>query len=237
MSIPKIIHKVILVDGFEFPKLPVGMTKAVDTWRDTNPEYNLKIYSGKDCQRYILDHFDQKTLDYFNKLKPYAFKCDLFRLLVLYNEGGWYSDMRQVCMTPLNNLNQSGHEFYTSADCPPNQNCMYNAFIGSIPKHPIMKKTIEIVKWNIDHEHYGLDCLYPTGPGAYMYGCIDYVRKNPEKCMIGLHITDKDGSEYVAIAKRVILKCKYNNANGADNSDLKGGNDYGKMWREWDIYT
>jgi hypothetical protein len=31
-------------------------------------------------------------------------------------------------------------------------------------------------------------------------------------------------------------KVKYNNARGADNSDLAGTNDYGKMWRNWDIY-
>ena len=237
MKIPKVIHKVILVDGFELPTFPEGMAKAVDTWRDMNPDYTVKLYSGKDCQRYILEHFDQKTLDYFNKLKPYAFKCDLFRYLVLYNEGGWYSDMRQVCMAPMDSLNQSGHEFYTSFDCPPNERCMYNAFIGSVPRHPIMEKTISIVKWNIDHEYYGIDCLYSTGPGAFMVGSIDYVRRHPDRCSIGRHIIDRDGSEYVAIGKSIILKCKYNNTKGADNSDIKGANDYGVMWRIWDVYN
>jgi len=33
-----------------------------------------------------------------------------------------------------------------------------------------------------------------------------------------------------------MIKCKYNNARGADNSDLGGTNDYGKMWRERDVY-
>lgn len=235
--IPKIIHKVIIVDGFEMPFLPEGMQSALNTWKQLNPEYTMKIYSGKDCQEYILKHYDQNTLDLFNKVKPYSYKSDLFRFLVLYNEGGWYSDMRQVCMLPLDKLNDSGHEFYTSQDCPPNQLCMYTAFIGSIPKHPIMKKTFEIVKWNIEHEHYGLDCLYPTGPGAYMYGAIDYVRRHPDKCSIGRHIVDRDGSEYVAINNSIVLKCKYNNAKGADNSDIKGGNDYGQMWRNWNIYN
>ena len=237
MNIPKIIHKVILVDGFELPNLPEGMAKAVDTWRNMNPGYAMKMYSGKDCQRYILEHFDQKTLDCFNKIKPYAYKCDLFRYLLLYNEGGWYSDLRQVCMAPLDSLNQSGHEFYTSVDCPPNERGMYTAFIGSVANHPILKKTIEHVCWNIEHEHYGLDCLQVSSPGAFMFGSIDYVRRYPEKCMIGRHIQDRDGSEYVAIGKQVILKCKYNNAKGADNSDIKGGNDYGAMWRSWDVYS
>lgn len=234
--IPKVIHKVLIVDGFNTPELPDGIKDAISTWRDMNPSYTLKIYNGNDCREYIIKHFGEEMVKYFDKLKPYSYKSDLFRFLVLYNEGGWYSDLRQICKCSLDELDATDHEFYTSVDAPPNQICMYTAFIGSVKAHPILKKTIEIVKWNIDHEHYGLDCLYPTGPGAYMYGSIDYVRNNPTKCMIAKHVIDRDGSEYVVVDKYVILKCKYNNARGADNSDLKGTNDYGKMWRENDIY-
>ena len=234
--IPKCIHKVCIVDDFDLPELPVGIRDSIKTWEKFNPDYELKIYSGNDCRNYIKLHYDNETLKYFDTLKPYSYKSDLFRFLVLFNEGGWYSDLRQVCKSSLDDLNNTGHEFYTSIDAPPNQMCMYTAFIGSVKGHPILKKTIDIIKWNIDHDHYGLDCLYPTGPGAYMYGAIDYVRKYPQKCMIGKHIIDRDGSGYVAIGKTLVLKCKYNNAPGANNDDLQGGNDYGKMWRNRDIY-
>ena len=234
--IPKCIHKVCIVDGFELPELPSGINNAVNTWREHNPEYMIKMYSGNDCRNYIKKHYDDTIVSYFDKLKPYSYKSDLFRFLVLFNEGGWYSDLRQVCKTSLDVLVNTGHEFYTSLDAPPNQICMYTAFIGSIKGHPILQKTIDIIKWNIDHDHYGLDCLYPTGPGAYMCGAIDYIRKYPDNCLIGRHIIDRDGSGYVAMNKTIVLKCKYNNARGADNSDLKGGNDYGDMWRNGDIY-
>jgi|DEB0MinimDraft_6_1074348.scaffolds.fasta_scaffold03209_6 hypothetical protein len=234
--IPKCIHKVCIVDGFELPELPKGIDEAIRTWKEYNPDYELKVYSGNDCRKYIQLHYDDEMLRYFDTLKPYSYKADLFRFLVLYNEGGWYSDLRQVCKYSLHDLDITGHEFYTSLDAPPNHMCMYTAFIGSVRKHPILKKTIDIIKWNIDHEHYGLDCLYPTGPGAYMYGAVDYVRKYPQRCAIGKHIIDRDGSEYVVIGKRIILKCKYNNAVGANNDDLQGTNDYGKMWRSGDIY-
>jgi hypothetical protein len=235
--VPRKIHKVIIVDGGETPVLPEGMQKSVDTWRNMNPGYSMKLYNLNDCRNYIQQHGDPEDLMYFDKLKPYSYKSDFFRFFVLLTEGGWYSDMRQVCMLPIDELNNTSHEFYTSQDCPPNQLCMYTAFIGSIPGHPILKKTLDILKWNIDNKHYGLDCLYPTGPGAFMSGSIDYVRRHSVRCMIGRHIQDRDGSEYVAMGKQVVLKCKYNNARGADFSDVKGGNDYGKMWREWDIYT
>ena len=154
------------------------------------------------------------------------------RHLIMYNEGGWYSDIRQICLEPIDNLSSSNKEYYTSVDCPPNQMCMYTAFIGSIPKHDISKKMIDLVLWNIKQRHYGLDCLYPTGPGAYMNASIDYIRAHPDKCVIGQHTSD----EHILFGEHKFIKCKYNNARGADNSDLKGGNDYGEMWRNRDIY-
>jgi len=109
---------------------------------------------------------------------------------------------------------------------------MYTAFIGSVKEHPISKKMIDLLLWNVKQRHYGIDCLYPTGPGAYMNSAIDYVRAYPEKCVIGQHTSD----EHVVFGGTRVLKCKYNSAKGADNSDLGGTNDYGVMWRNRDVY-
>jgi len=233
MSIPKVIHKVIIVDDGNIPTMPDGMKKSIETWYRMNPGYKLKLYSGNDCVEYINKYFDEDILIAYNKLKPYSYKCDLMRHLILYNEGGWYSDIRQVCLEPLDTLNKLNKEYYTSVDCPPNQLCMYTAFIGSIPKHPISKKMIDLLLWNVKHEHHGLDCLYPTGPGAYMNAAIDYVRAYPEKCMIGQHTSD----EHIHFGQLRCVKCKYNNAKGADNTDLLGSNDYGVMWKNRDVYV
>lgn len=233
MAIPKVVHKVVIVDGFEFPPV-VPFQGAIDTFRQQG--YTVKTYSGNDCREYIKKHYDQRVLDAFDKVKPYSYKCDLFRYLVLHQEGGWYSDMRQVCLESLDSLSGTGHEFYCAIDCPPNERCMYTAFIGSVPGHPIAKKTFELILWNIEHEHYGQDCLYPTGPGAFMSGAIDYIRRFPDKCCIGRHLIGNNAKEFIVFGKTIFVQCKYNNAKGADNSDLKGANDYGEMWRNFQVY-
>jgi mannosyltransferase OCH1-like enzyme len=235
--IPKVIHKVIIVDDGKLPKLPDGMKKALETWYRMNSEYKIKMYSGSECVAYIKKHFDQEVLEAYNTLKPYSYKCDLMRHLIMYNEGGWYSDMRQECIVPIKTLQEFGKEYYMSVDCPPNQICMYTAFIGSMPKHPISKKMIDIILWNVKQRHYGIDCLYPTGPGAYMNAAIDYIRAYPTKCMIGQHTIEENKEEYVRFNNIRHVKCKYNNAKGADNSDMKGTNDYGEMWRRRDVYS
>jgi hypothetical protein len=231
--IPKVIHKVLIVDDGKLPELPDGMKKALETWYRMNPGYKIKMYSGDDCVSYIKEHYDEEILEAYQSLKPYSYKCDLMRHLIMLQEGGWYSDIRQVCIQSVETLEKVGKEYYMSVDCPPNQMCMYTAFIGSVPKHPISKKMVDLLLWNVKQRHYGLDCLYPTGPGAYMNASIDYVRAYPEKCMIGQHTSE----EYVEFGGIKFVKCKYNNARGADNTDLKGTNDYGDMWRKRDVYS
>jgi len=44
--IPKIIHKVIIVDDGKLPKLPDGMKKAMKTFYTLNPGYKIKVYTG-----------------------------------------------------------------------------------------------------------------------------------------------------------------------------------------------
>jgi len=231
--IPGVIHKIMIVDDGKFPVLSDGMKKALETWYRMNPGYKVKMYSGDDCIAYIKKHFDDEVLEAYKTLKPYAYKSDLMRQLILYNEGGWYSDMRQICLESIETLNARDKEYYTSLDLPINNLhlYMYNAFIGSIPKHPISKKMIDLIVWNVKQRHYGLECLFPTGPGAYMNAAIDYVRSYPEKCMIGHHT-----SVFINFGGVNFIKCKYNNAKGADNTDTKGTNDYGEMWRNRDIY-
>lgn len=236
MTVPKVIHKIIIVDGGEMPDMPEGMKKALETWYRMNPGYKVKMYSGKDCEAYIREHYDEEILMAYRTLKPYAYKSDLMRQLILYNEGGWYSDIRMVCLEPLDTLLSIRKEFYVCIDKPQQQLCMCNGFIGSVAKHPVSKKMIDIIMWNIKQKHYGIDCLSPTGPGAYVHACVDHLRMFHDKCLMGEH-TFVDGEQVMRFYNSCVVKVKYNNAKGADNTDLKGTNDYGHMWRIGCVYS
>ena len=233
--IPKIIHKVIIVEDGKLPKLNDGMKKAIETFYRLNPGYKVKLYTGEDCINYIKEHYDTDTLNLYNSLKPYAYKSDFIRQLILYKEGGWYTDIRMVDLQPLDILNNQNREFYACIDTPQRQMCMCNGFIGVKPGHEITKKMIDLITWNIKHKHYGLDCLNVTGPATYMNACIDFLRKNNEKCFIGKHVIE-NGEQLMYFANMKFIKVKYNDAKGADNSDTRGTNDYGEMWRNDDVY-
>jgi len=234
--IPKIIHKILIVENGGWPEIPPGMQGAIDSFNKMNPKYHMKLYDCNSCIKYIKKHYDERILNYFLKLKPYASRCDFFRHLLLFREGGWYSDIRQICKTPLEELNKLDKEFYACKDCYINPRYMYPALIGCVPNHPIEKKTYEKIIWNIEHEHYGFDCLCHAGPGAFLEGSIDFIRKYPNKCCIGNHFLDRDQQGFLTFNKKVFIQNKYTNLKGADTSDLKGGNDYGDMWRKWNVY-
>ena len=70
--IPRVIHKIIIVDGGKLPKLPDGMKKSLETFYRMNPGYKVKIYSGDDCIEYIKKYYNDETLEAFNAIKPYS---------------------------------------------------------------------------------------------------------------------------------------------------------------------
>lgn len=231
--IPRVIYKIFLCDESVNVTFPPELNASIHSFRALNSGYTVKIMYNEDCMRFLDEYFPQYKKHYL-KLKPYAYRCDLMRLLVLYQYGGIYSDLRQVCLEPLESMLNTGHAFYVAHDAPPNQLCLYNAFIASVPGHRILKKTIDHLIFNIEHNHYGLDCLYPTGPGALMYGGIDFLRDSD--VLVGRHIL-ANPSEFVVFGRTKFIQCKYNNASGADNRDLGGTNNYGKMWCSKEIYN
>jgi mannosyltransferase OCH1-like enzyme len=233
--IPKTIHKVIIVDDGKLPNLPDGIKKAMETFYRMNPGYKVKIYTGDDCVKYIKDNYNEEILHAYNSLKPYAYKSDLMRQLILYKEGGWYTDVRMVCLQSLDLLNKQDGEFYACIDTPQRQMCMCNGFIGVIAGHEVTKKMIDLIMWNIKHKHYGLDCLNVTGPATYMTACIDFLRQHNENCFIGKHVIE-NGEQLMYFSNVKFIKVKYNDAKGADNSDILGTNDYGQLWRNNDVY-
>ena len=235
MSIPKVIHKILITDNGQLPELPKKFQDAIDTWQEKNPGYTIKLYSGNDCVRYITENYHKSILEAYMKIKPYAFKCDFVRQLILYNEGGWYTDARMVCLQPLDLLYPNNKPICTCIDRPQAYPCMYNGFIGVIPGHPVTQKMIDLIMWNVQHKHHGIDCLQPTGPGGFMNACIDHFRFNEEGYMMGEHVIEDD-EQYIKFGEIRMVKVKYNDLKGGDNSDISGGNDYGEMWSNGDVY-
>ncbi len=156
--IPKKIYQT-----FETHDLPHGMSKACLSWQTKNPDYEYTFFDKHDRVKFIKEHFGPEVLTSYHSLVPGAFKADLFRLCVLYVQGGVYIDADTICETPLDDLIEATDNFIITRDDPMAMKWLGNAFIAASIKHPFLKEAINRIVNNCQskQEMFYLDY---TGP-------------------------------------------------------------------------
>lgn len=227
-SIPKVIHKVLYTHDYDNRTIEQPMKDAIETFVNKNPDYVVKIYNQTDSINYIRDNFGEKMVNIYLKLKPYAFRSDLFRYLVLFNEGGYYSDIKEVALLPFDEVFPSNMRWFSSYDI--HEGNIFNALIASIPGHPWLKRAIDMVVTNVTNNYYGDGPLFPTGP-KLLYDACDDNNKTPND-IIGKHFR-RGNKYYIALDDKKIVQTKYD----YNSWDGLGGNDYVKMWGRKDVYN
>ncbi len=158
-KIPKVIYQT-----FESYDLPEGMFNSVQSWINTNPEYEHYFFDEHKRLKFIEEHFDKNVLEAYIKLIPGAFKADLWRCCVLYQKGGVYVDADMVCLKKLNEFIDSDDSFLIARDDPMSKIFLANGFIASTPNHPFLKKQIDNIVDNVNQlkERYYLDISGPA---------------------------------------------------------------------------
>jgi mannosyltransferase OCH1-like enzyme len=150
--------------------LPSSMKACVSRLKRQNPEFKYFLYDDEDCREFIAEHFDTDVLESFDILLPGAYKADLWRYCVLYMRGGIYLDIKYECVKEfkLESLLDKPHYVIDRKEfAEPGKNIVYNGFIVSPAKNPILKKCIDQIVINVQNREYGFNPLYPTGPGLF----------------------------------------------------------------------
>ena len=206
--IPKYLHKVILTSDGGYPdyfptilKLEAQPTldnngnalqeMAVEegsieeahlSWKVRNPGYEIRYFNLHECRRYLAQYYHPIFLRAFDCIEAFAGKADLFRYLVVYREGGYYSDWKQVCLVDglLDQLTLSSSSqqvrwdkpavgpttFFSSWD-PMGMQC---AFFGAVPQSPILAEAIRKSLYNIQQRadlKPGANPFNMAGPGVF----------------------------------------------------------------------
>mmetsp|Transcript_5145 Transcript_5145/g.9500 ORF Transcript_5145/g.9500 Transcript_5145/m.9500 type:complete len:259 (-) Transcript_5145:6-782(-) len=104
-KIPKLINKLYFqIDGqfplTEYIALMGNLTKAHKSWQDMNPGYTVRYFNLVSSRNYLRDYFHPVFLRTFDCIEAFAGKSNFFRMALLYREGGWHSDWKQVCLKP-----------------------------------------------------------------------------------------------------------------------------------------
>ena len=147
-------------------KLPPKMQQNVELLRETNPEFEVVVYDLESAREYIKTHFSGgdsggDVLHAYDTLTPFAFKSDLFRYCVVYKEGGIYLDIK---FEPINGFKLLGLVKNTQVWGSEVANLVSNGIFMSVPGSPILRRAIEMIKYNVANRRIGGMPTSVTGP-------------------------------------------------------------------------
>lgn len=149
--------------------LPPKMLEVIQLNKSLNPEFTFHLYDDIMCKEFIEMHFEKDVVYAFEKLIPGAYKADLWRLCVLFVNGGIYLDIKFKCINGFTFSNVIDKEYLTldipSSSWTNKMHGIYNGFMVCKRNNPFLWKCIRKIVQNVMNLEYGKSCLFPTGPG------------------------------------------------------------------------
>lgn len=172
--------------------LPPTLQRNLDTWMEHNPHFTFKVWTDETALEYVQDNYPS-YLDTYMALAPIE-RTDLFRYLLLFREGGVYSDLDVVCARPLSkylDLLHDGMVVGWEGDWESRTACqaagsartrlLMQWVLASSPNHPALERVILHVttQYNKTFSHNGIrDTHERTGTVAFTDALMWYVQTN-----------------------------------------------------------
>jgi mannosyltransferase OCH1-like enzyme len=100
MAIPKIIFQTYKK---RYTSLPEKAKQCAKKWQELNPTYEYRYFSDIDVYRFVEQYYGLDMLKLMKSFKVPVMKSDLWRILVIYEFGGIYSDIDTEPVEPLDN--------------------------------------------------------------------------------------------------------------------------------------
>lgn len=237
-KIPSIIHMSFYTSSVQLPIL-----KAVYNTIQCHPNYDFNFYDDISCRQMLKQHFPPNVLKAYDDLVPGAYKCDLWRICVLYVYGGLYVDMRYCPLVNFDDYIDPDTDYFCVNDVQLGH--IHNAVIAVVPKYPLFMDYINHIVDNIENRRYGSTTLDITGPGALgkvlfeklggnkrllptmytKYGKIQSINFN-----LATFTHETHAGETIGIVK--MPGCRDNKSFYA----ITGKKDYGTLWKERKVY-
>jgi mannosyltransferase OCH1-like enzyme len=205
------------------------MRERVELMKAQNPRFTHHLYDDNDCREFIQTHFKPDVLDAYDRLIPGAYKADLWRLCVLFINGGIYMDIKFCCVNGFKLIELTEKEHFVK-DRPTNS--IYNALMACRKGNLFLYQSIRQIVANVKNKYYGETPLSPTGPK--MLGAVMINNKQG----INIDITHYDGGGYIIYKNVFIISTEYpeyNDERVLQNNKINKKR-YDKMWEERNIY-
>lgn len=166
--IPKIIWQTYK-DPYD--KLTDYMLQAMQTWKDLNPEYELRYMDDDQASEFIKNEYGPEWYDIFINVPVGVMRGDLWRYLITYKYGGVYADLDTLCNAPISNWMIEDKDFIV---CPENARDFCQWTFAVSPEHPFMKSVLDYIKQGFIDPDYTKEHFVHiyTGPFAWTNGIL-----------------------------------------------------------------
>ena len=210
--------------------LPNRMKERVNLLKKQNPAFEHFLFDDNECREFIQNHFSTDVLNAYNSLIPGAYKADLWRLCVLYINGGIYLDIKLNCINNFRLIELTEQNHFVLDRIPPLT--IYNALIACQKGHPFLLLAINKIVDNVKNKYYGGSPLDPTGPG--MLGKL--ILNNKLKLNIDLIHYIHGG--FIIYKNRFIMSTEYAeyNKERQDQNTVLNTKRYDALWFDKKIY-
>jgi mannosyltransferase OCH1-like enzyme len=208
--------------------LPIKMKQRVDMLKRQNPEFNYHLYDDADCREFIEKNFDRDVLFAYDSLIPGAYKADLWRLCILFINGGIYLDIKLICVNGFKLIELVDKNHFVK-DRPVNS--IFNSLMVSQKENVFLLKCIKQIVLNVKNKFYGKSCLSPTGP--------ELLGANIDKYMnINIDLFHYIHGGYIIYKNRFVISTIYPEYNNEMSSLYKAikTKKYSVLWNERNIY-
>jgi mannosyltransferase OCH1-like enzyme len=223
--VPKKLHIVIpltIYQTFSTKYLQNQMKQTVDNLRSANPEFKHVLMDDQDCSEYIRKNFSDSTYRAYLALNPGAYRADLWRYCILYNEGGIYLDIKYACYNQFKLIDLCYDEHFVQ-DYGEGGG-IYNALMVCKPKNELLKKTIVQIIENVRTKFYGTSDLGITGP----------MLLKQQQCEVNVDLSHQINPRVIVFRNIVILK-EYDEYRNELVQTYNIG--YSKLWENRKVYN
>ena len=160
-GIPNIIfrtHRSFIVHNYMYEE-------CFKKWVTFNPNHTILWFDNKNCDKFMKT-MGPSIYGAYRKIKPGAFKADLWRACVLYRYGGVYVDSFTVPYCSVKQMLKGcrNSKFLSIRDLDSAGGGIHNGILISTPKHPFIVQYIKMMLKNINNNYYGESIFDITGP-------------------------------------------------------------------------
>ncbi|KAJ3393709.1 membrane-bound alpha-1,6- mannosyltransferase Initiation-specific [Entophlyctis sp. JEL0112] len=214
--------------------------KWLETWDKLNPAATQIIFSDDDMDKLVRGAFSHRVVEAYFKLPRIVLRSDFARYMMLYELGGFYSDMDTSCSVPVNqwNLGFENTAVIIGVENPSKDKDSYLQWtMAAAPHHPLLANIIYRVTEKIhetDEKKLAEDdgvVLDVTGPGIWKEVIWEYLEREG----VDLKLISNMWDGFALLGDVLVLGKSYmNNDNSANPKSLirhhfTGNSEYG--WR------